>query len=132
MSCRHGLKSVCKRMAPRGESIEEEEEWAKKGPLSYLQIYKEGKDNLSPRYRSSNECQKKNHKKNHKRQGQENQTRSRDCHCKQVFFMDEACEQALRLVRNESVQPLATAALLEFREWKLDHRKPRTAAERTN
>lgn len=45
--------------------------------------------------------------------------------------MDEAFEQALRLVRNESVQPLATAMLSEFRERKLDHRKPRTAAEGT-
>lgn len=33
--------------------------------------------------------------------------------------MDEAYEQALRLVRNESVQPLVTAVLSEFREWKL-------------
>lgn len=43
--------------------------------------------------------------------------------------MDGACEQALRLVRNESVQPLATAALSEFQAWTLDHRKPKTAAE---
>ena len=71
MSYRQGLKSVCKRMAPRCESTEEEEEWAKKGPPSYLQISEEEEDNLSPRYWSSNARQKKNHK----RQGQENQTR---------------------------------------------------------
>lgn len=29
--------------------------------------------------------------------------------------MDEVCEQALRLIRNESVHPLLTAVLPEFR-----------------
>lgn len=46
--------------------------------------------------------------------------------------MDEVCEQALRLVRNESVHPLLTAVLPEFREWKLHRRNMRTAAKATN
>lgn len=46
--------------------------------------------------------------------------------------MNESCEQALRLVRNESVQPLVTGVLSEFREWKLHHRNTRTAAKATN
>lgn len=46
--------------------------------------------------------------------------------------MDEACEQALILVRNESIQPVVTAMLSEFREWKLDHKKSRTAAKGPN
>lgn len=43
--------------------------------------------------------------------------------------MDEAYEQALRLVRDESVQPLVTTVFSEFREWKLHCRNTRTAAE---
>lgn len=46
--------------------------------------------------------------------------------------MDEAYEQALRLVRKELAQPLVTAVLSEFREWKLHRRNTRTAAEGTN
>lgn len=46
--------------------------------------------------------------------------------------MDEVCEQALRLVGSESVHPLLTAVLSEFREWKLHRRNTRTAAKVTN
>lgn len=46
--------------------------------------------------------------------------------------MDEAYEQALRLVRNESVQSLVTAVLSEFREWKRHHRNTTTGAKGTN
>lgn len=36
MSCQKGLEFVCKKTEPKDDSIEEEEEWTKNGPLSYL------------------------------------------------------------------------------------------------
>lgn len=85
MSCQEALKSVCKRIAPRGASREEEEEWTKKMPTSYLQTYEEGEFNLSLRYRSSSIGRKNT------RLEQEKQTGDRDCKSKQVWGILFVC-----------------------------------------